>query len=244
MNKTLSKTIKLAINALFERAKARFLGSSYDGPRIYVQVIDEAKPEDTLEGAFRHALFMNLGARAKVNDKLLDAQEEELDSVIDALKEKTKLDVLRAVQEGSEKKVMEAMDRAEKHMELIASTEVRRSQSLAELSSAHQFASASGLGDPTVFFVGVNDNKMCNICKKMYYVGGAPPVPKVFKLSQVQTSYLKKKEWDGETPHTSGHPRCRHSMTVLAPGFTFNGSGRVVWKDLGWDEYEERKKLK
>jgi len=237
MDKKLSKTIKLAIQSLFERTKARFLGSSYEGPRIFLQVVGGMNPNDTLEGAFRHALFMNLGARAVVDPKLLDAQEEEFETLVDALKERTTLDVLRAVNEGSEEKVIEAMGRAESHLDLIATTEVRRAQSVAETSSVHQFAAASGISDPTVFFIGVNDDKMCSICKKMYYVGAQPPVPKLFKLSEVKTTYLKKKEWDGETPHTAGHARCRHSMTILAPGFTIGPDGRVKWEGLGYDHY-------
>jgi len=237
MDKKLSKTIKLAIQSLFERTKARFLGSSYEGPRIFLQVVGGMNPNDTLEGAFRHALFMNLGARAQVDEKLLDAQEEEFETLVDALKERTTLDVLRAVREGSEEKVIEAMNRAESHLEMVTSTEVRRAQSTAEVSSVHQFAAASGISDPTVFFIGVNDDKKCKVCLQMYCVDGNPKIPKVFKLSEVRTSYLKRKEWDGVTPHLSGHPRCRDSMTILAPGFAIGPDGRVKWEGLGYDHY-------
>jgi hypothetical protein len=68
-------------------------------------------------------------------------------------------------------------------------------------------------------------------------------VPKVFRLSELQSGYFNKKTWDGHSPYTNGHPRCRHSMTYLPKNFGFNEKGRISFKYIGYDPILDQRGL-
>src|SRR5690606_22089273 len=92
-----------------------------------------------------------------------------------------------------------------------------------------QVAAARGIQDPTVFFVGVLDEKTCKHCLAMYHCKSNPKIPRAIKFSQLRTGeYFRAKTWDGQTVYNAPlHPRCRHSKTLLIPGFGFDDNGRV-----------------
>lgn len=79
----------------------------------------------------------------------------------------------------------------------------------------------------------------CKYCKQMYHDPNNIRKPRPYKLSQLAHGYFKPKLWDGKTPFDGAHPNCRHTMTMVAPGFTFNEQGVSDFKSFTHDYYIE-----
>ena len=242
MSSQLRRTVKIAIDNLFERTKARLLGRFYSGPKIFFQIIRDFGLDDTLEAAHRHAAYMGTGINTDIDRDILETQAEETESIIDALKTKTYKEVFEAAKIGDPKKIKDIFKSAETHIDMIVTTEARKAQSIGESDSIMQVAASKGIEDPTIFWIGRLDNKTCTHCLAMYHSKSNPKVPRVWKMSQLNEGYFKPKEWQGNEVHRFAHPRCRHSMSILMPGFGFDDQGKVQYITPGFDEHKKQKK--
>jgi superfamily I DNA/RNA helicase len=237
----LRQTVRLAVDTLFEKAKARLLGRFYTGPRIVFQIVRDFGLEETLEAAHKHAAYMGTGFGTEIDREILETQAEETESIIDALKTKTFKEVFHAAKLGDTNKIKDTFKSIESHMDMIVATEARKAQSLGEEDAIMQVASSKGIEDPTIFWIGKLDGKTCNHCLAMYHTQSNPKVPRTWKMSQLEQGYFKPKEWGGDNVFRNAHPRCRHSMSILMPGFGFDDNGKVQYIEPNHDEYEKQK---
>jgi hypothetical protein len=61
-------------------------------------------------------------------------------------------------------------------------------------------------------------------------------------MSELREGYNKSKPWDATVSPT--HPHCRHLLSMLPRGYGFDEGGRVVFKNLGYDEYAVQRGIK
>ena len=238
----LRRTIKMAIEALFERAKARLLGRFYDGPKIFFQIVRDFGVEDSLEGAYRHAAYMGSGSNTQIDHDTADSQADETSAIMNSLKTKAIKDLMQAAKVGDTTKIKEVFKTTESHMDMIIATETRKAQSFGEHETVVQVAQNLGIENPTIIFRGVLDGKTCKWCLAMYHSKSNPKIPRTWKNSQLSEEYFNPKTWNGTTVHRSGHPRCRHSMSVVIPGMGFNNDGYQTFIHRDYDEYEKQKR--
>jgi hypothetical protein len=87
--------------------------------------------------------------------------------------------------------------------------------------------------DPVVFWIIVRDQYCCDECRDIHMKDG---VPRVWKMSEVNSGYHKKGD---DRPSVEGlHPHCRCQITTLLPGYGFNAAGFVTYKGNGWNEFD------
>lgn len=240
--KRLRNAVSEAISALFERTKARLQGKDFKGNAIYFQIIRDFGVNDSVEGVYRDALVNEIGNKGEINKEVVEAHNDEVSHLIDALKSKTTNQALDAIKSGDQDSIKEVFDKAKYHLDTIVTTELARTQNTALEDAASQVAADMGISDPVMFAIGKWDDRTCKYCKAMFHCSSNPSIPKVWKLSEMHYEYMKSKTWSGEIHKPPIHPKCRDRMTMLSPGFGFNSSGNVEYKREGYDEYMEQKK--
>lgn len=85
------------------------------------------------------------------------------------------------------------------------------------------------------------DAATCKFCKKAYLVGESQ-VPKVFKLSELQsngTNYGKKSDEYLPTI-TPLHVNCRCALVEIPVGWGFNDDGQMVYKGPTYNQYNNK----
>jgi hypothetical protein len=238
------KLIEKAVDSLFEKIRSHTLGDKHPtGKRLYIAY----KPELTLKGIFDMAAAEEgVHPDADVLKTLLKISN----SYIDATKERAKAKTVQAVQafltEASNKgidtnietvlggQLYEVMGETTRELKRIFETESTVVRNTSIMDGIVRSNAAAGIDDPTVFFVTVRDGVRCDECTRLH-VQPDQVTPKVWKLSEVGSSYHKKGD---ANPKIGGlHPHCRCVLTTLMPGYGFNGAGRVQYKSPGYDEY-------
>ena len=238
-----AKVIKKTIAELFERSRARLLGRQLSKPnRILIQLMKDFGLENTIEGLFRSALASGVTLDADVDESLIEAQAAETGGYIDELEKRTYRSVLDAVKTGDTEAVTKAFTKATSDLEAIVITETNKAQNLAVYDGVMQAANAIGVNDPTLCALGKLDGKTCKYCLQMYHVESNQKKPRAFKSSQILEGWFKPKEWDGKTTYRpSLHPRCRHLLVAILPGFGLDENGTIKYVSKNYDEYEYQK---
>lgn len=247
INESQKKTILDAIEDLFGTAQAKLLGRYFAGNRIYFSAAQSAPFESTIEGLYRYALKAH-NPDAEVDEESLRTLMQITNNYIEAHKLKvinsTLNDALGAKKAEDLLEVVKVnLDKAAKYMDMLIATETQMVRAYANKEGIQQVAASINDGDPFVFWSGVVDPKLCAVCRAMYHSIDDVWVPKVFRLSELQSGYFNKKEWDGHSPYTNGHPRCRHSMTYLPKNFGFDEKGRISFKFIGYDPIIDQRGL-
>jgi hypothetical protein len=238
------KTILQRIEKLFETTKARLLGRYFKGPHIIFEVLGQSDPLDSIEGLYTWALAMMYGAGIRPDQKTIENLAEITGNYFDSQKLKVKNHILNAILAAKDHKeamasVKDHFDKASKYVEMLTGNETRSVIAYANREGIARVASDIGVSDPTIVFRGVVDDKICKYCKQMYHDPNNIRKPRPYKLSQLAHGYFKPKLWDGKTPFDGAHPNCRHTMTMVAPGFTFNEQGISDFKSFTHDYYSE-----
>lgn len=179
--------------------------------------------------------------RAETVDNLLDIAS----SYLDALQSRVEAEMMNLivaadtssrhdVVEPDADRAGEVLDKASADLQRIIDTESQRARQIGAVDGISEVAAGLGDDDPTVFFVVVRDDSLCDECRRLHLLPDGR-TPRVWKLSQLSADYHRK---GGELPSVQGlHPHCRCSQTYLAPGFGFNAAGYVRWVSQGHDEY-------
>lgn len=253
ISKTARKAIEVAVERLFERAKARFLGpdprkrTAWGGKRLVFSFV----PDLTL-GALFTAASKEEGV-SNPNHDLLAGLLNIAESYLDAQKEKTKAQVVQSVQsflqDASSKGVKTDVEtvlggqlsdlwgKVHSDVKKIMETETTVARNMGIDDAIQRISAMQGVEDPTVFFVTVRDQHRCNECTRLHILPDGK-TPRVWKRSEVGAGYHKKGQ---ENPKVGGlHPHCRCCLTVLMPGFGFDSGGMVVWKNKDHDEYAKQ----
>lgn len=245
LTKRQRQTILKKIDDMFMGLKARLLGRFFTGPRIYFQVVKDSDPMETLEGLYHYTMMHSHGPGSKINQDNIEDLSEITGNYIDAFKLKIVNKIMSEVAQSENAndaiaKIKENVEKADDYISKLVSTETKTVQAYAEKEGISQVASSIGVKDPVVAKLGVWDDKTCSSCKKLWHSQGNAKVPKVYKMSELIEGYNS----DHKNPKpTVGptHPNCRHTMTLIPPDFGFDKNGQIVFKSLGYDEYESQK---
>lgn len=235
--------IEAAVEDLFERAKARLLGPD-PSKRTALggkSVMFSYHPHLTL-GSLFEAATTGEGLRT-ANMDLLAGLLRISRSYLDAQKEKTKAMVIQNVQsflqdaytKGVKTDVVtvlggqlaETWGKVHSDVKRIVETESTVVRNMGVDDAIQRVSAMAGVEDPDVFFVVVRDGKRCSECTRLHLMPDGV-TPRVWKRSEVKAGYHTKGD---PTPSVGGlHPHCRCVMSVLMPGFGFDGAGKVVYK--------------
>lgn len=239
------QTVLSRLDQMFMELKARMLGRFFRGPSIYFQVVRNVDPMDTMEGLYQHALTHTFGPAARPDEHTLESLAEITSNYIDAYKLKTanKMVIGIAQAKNSDEAIDVIKDTfhdATKYVETLIPTETKTAQAYAEREGIAQVASSLGVSDPTVAKLGVIDNKMCDVCRKLWHSDDNIRRPKLYKMSELQEGYNTDRKNPIPTIGAS-HPHCRHTLTLVAPGYDFNENGVIEFVGLSYDAYKARR---
>lgn len=251
ISKTARKAIELAVEALFERAKARLLGPD---PKKGTALKGKGKnllfsfvPQYTLGGLF--IAGSNEEGATTINHELLGGLMKISEAYLDAIKERTKAQMVQSVQSfiqdsstKGEKTDVQAVlteqltdlwTKVHSDVRKVVETETTVARNMGVDDAIQRISAMQGIDDPVVFFVVVRDGVRCSECTRLHLLDDKV-TPRVYLRSEVGAGYHKRGD---SNPKVGGlHPHCRCVMSVLSPGFGFDAGGRVVWKSVGWNE--------
>jgi len=247
------KSIHAVIDAIFDRAKFRFLGTPVKNKEIRIGVVPraaESRPDLTLQNAFDMA---SRSGGLQPDDRVRDSLTTIAASYIDAHRESAKAKVVNAVSSflidaakngvktdvetvlGGEIEVL--MGKIKSDLQTIVEAETTKARNTGAAVTVSKVSASLGISDPTCAFIGPNDNITCGSCLRLFFLPDKV-TPKVYKMSELKSGYTKKGD---EFPSLSGaHPRCRHSLTQILPGFGFR-AGKITWISKDHDEYRHQR---
>lgn len=131
------------------------------------------------------------------------------------------------------------IESATSEIERVVDTETQNARSLGAVEGISQVAASQGVADPTVFFVVVRDNDLCEECKRLHLLADEK-TPRLWMMSEVTSGYHQR---GTDVPAMNGeHPHCRCSLTYLAPGFGFNAAGYVKYVAPGYNALEAQRR--
>lgn len=243
------KAIHRALDQLFDRAKARYLGPNVL-PRsraLYVYF----RPEFSLPGMFMNAAKEE---RAIPNKQTVETLIETAGNYIDSYRAATKAQVTHKIQSFLTEADVKGIDTDLKtvlggelantwgkvtgDIRRLVDTENTTARNMGTLEGIMGVSASLGEEDPVVFWVVVRDQHLCSECKKLHLLSDGI-TPRVWRLSEVGHGYHKKGEKD---PKIGGlHPNCRCSMVYLAKGYGFDGSGMIKYISPDHDEYQNQR---
>lgn len=240
------KVIEKAVDNTFDRAKARVLGAHAIAKRIGVGFAHELSLPGLFESAAREEGYRPDMPTLK---QMLDIAG----GYIDATRERTKARVVKEVTafltEAHSKGVKTDMKTvlggalqdvfadAAVSMRRIVDTEANNVKNVGILDGIVRINAASGVEDPVVYWVSVNDKHRCDECTRLHTIDGY--TPKLWYLSEVGHGYHKKGE---PNPKIGGlHPNCRCTMATLMEGYGFDAAGRVTYFGRGHSEMKKQR---
>jgi hypothetical protein len=223
------------VRSIFSRARDRLLGRpGVDSPVGIRFSVDGRQPEggSTLADAMRYASALANRGVPVVDPNDVDKVAEIFSNYMDAEAARSVNSVIQAMEaaatpEQASRSLVSALNASRQKVETILMTETRQAQAHAERDGIARVAADLGDPDPDVCWVGPLDAKTCKWCLAMYHDSRNPHVPRIWRLSQLRGGYFKPKEWDGESVYQSAHPRCRHVMTIIPKGYSFDAQGKL-----------------
>lgn len=246
LSKGAVKLIHGSIDELFDRALARMVGLDF-GPK---QIVIGIKPELTLAGLFASA---SAEEGNKPDPGLLASLIRIAEGYVEAQREVTKARVVKTVDgflrdadakgiDTDVKKVLggelaQIWKQTTTAMHTIIDTEASNVRNVGTLDGIVKVNAASGIEDPVVYFVVVNDNLLCEECKTLHLLPDEL-TPRAWYLSEVGNGFHRK--GDGNPKVGGLHPHCRCSLVALMPGYGFR-AGRVAYVGDGHDEIERQR---
>ena len=242
------KAIGKAVDLLFARVKGRVLGPDFfryaGDKKIYVGY----KPAHSIPGVYRSAA---LSEDVAPNERVLNGLVKVATGYLDAEQERVKAKVIAAVNawlitnpKADAMKVLGgelAPIWAEtlKNVEKIVDTESTKARNLGTLEGVSEIAAARGIDDPSVFFIVVRDQHLCDECRRLHLMPDGK-TPRVYKMSELSGGFHKRGD---DSPCVGGlHPHCRCSLVNLAPGYGFTDAGMIRFVEVGYDEYAAQRK--
>ena len=231
-------------------------------------------PGTTLGSAYLHANAINSTDPNSVDKKTIDRIKDVAEKYIDQLEEKSVADVSRIISghiseletqsklenksirelllsdtgdqiiKDIKKELIEQKTKINKAAEVIANHELHGAQNFGAFDGILSAAKAIGVSDPTVFKIGVLDDKRCKYCWKLWTMPDQV-TPRLYKLSELQANPGHWK--DPQASISPTHVNCRDVLVILMPGFTLDGAGKIAYKGLDpetnqlWDEYRHQR---
>lgn len=240
------KAIGLAVDKLFDRVKARYLGPSSIQGRSDKQIKIGYVPQLTLQGLYETAAREEY---TRPDPQSVQHLADMASGYLDLARDKAKLKAVHAVEsclrdaDASGVKtdletvlgghLADVWASAATEVKKIVDTEATKARNLGTLEGITKVNAASGIEDPVVFFVTVRDSDRCEECTKIHLLPDEV-TPRVWYLSEVQAGYHER---GVDKPCLGGlHPSCRCSLVTLMPGYGFDKAGLVTYRGQGHNE--------
>lgn len=247
LTKGVIKAIQAAVDKVFDRAKARFLGT----PPTDKRIVFFTKPRVNLPSLFTAAATEE---RAKADQTVLNKLLEIADGFIEAQRSSTKARVVKAVDDWLQQahtlgvktdvetvlggELAEVWGQASAGMHRIIASESNNARNTGVLDGIIKVNAAGGIEDPLVYFVVVRDKDLCLECKRLHLMPNGV-TPRVWRLSEVKRGYHKKTD---DVPSLGGeHPHCRCSVATLMPGYGFDKGGSITYVAHDHDELAKQR---
>lgn len=241
------KRIGRAVDATFDRLKARVLGPKMVPKRIYVQTNHHLSLPGIFEAAAREE-------QVKPNEALLNQLLNVASTYVDSQRERTKANVIQAVQAFLqdaartniqtdlstvlEGRLQEVWSKTASEVRKIVDTETQHTKNVGLLDGILRVNMSQGIEDAVVYFVVVRDGDLCDECKRLHLLPDGK-TPRVWKMSEVGSGYHKKGD---KEPKTGGlHPHCRCQIVTLLPSYGFDKAGFVSFIARGHDEWAKQR---
>lgn len=251
--KTGLKAIDRAVEALFNRLKARFLGQRKEPKQIRFGVYDQpvkVKDDLTIPGIFDEAARSE---SVKPNEQLKSALASSIEQYLDAHQELAKAKIKSTVQtfltesEMSKKKpnvekilgqqLGDVFTKVNSDVQKVVDNEMNKAKNVSTLDGIIKRGLSLGIEDSTVAFLGPLDQYTCDDCVRLFFMPDRI-TPRVWKVSELNHGYGKH---NATVPSVGGqHPFCRHSLVTMRPGFGFKG-GKIGYIEPGYDVYEDQR---
>lgn len=249
------KAIDAAIEALFNRMKLRFLGKNFEPKQIRFSVKPD-KAVDYREDLSLPSIF-DKAARSegmKPNEPLKQSVTGIIEQYLDAHQESAKAKIRSTVQtflseaeagtEGGVEKVLKeelsnVMEKVTSGVQNVVDNEMGRAKNLSTLDAITKINAFSNISDPTVVFIGPNDQHTCKDCQRLFYLEDGI-TPRVWKMSELKHGYNRHGD---SSPCAGGvHSHCRHGLATMMPGFGFDASGSITYVEPGFSVYDHQHK--
>lgn len=251
--KTGIKAIDRAVESLFNRLKARFLGQTKEPKQIRFGVYDQpvqVRQDFSVPGIFDEA------ARSegiKPNEQLKSALSSSIEQYLDAHQELAKAKIKATVQtfltesemskgKPDVEKVLgqqlgEVFTKVNSDVQRVVDTEMNKAKNVSTLDGIIKRGLSLGIEDPTVVFLGPLDSLTCDECIRLYFLEDRI-TPRVWKTSELKHGYGKRGD---PTPSIGGaHNFCRHTIVTMMPGFGFKG-GKIAYIAPDYDVLEDQR---
>lgn len=211
------KLIEKAVDLLFDRARARFLGPQAVPKRLYLTLSD-FNSALTLPGIYASSAREE---RAIPDMKLMDALVRNAGNYLDAYRSSAKARVVKQVsaflQQAEHSGVPTDLEtvlggqladlwkQTSTDVRRLVDTESTNARNMGTLEGIVGVNASQGVEDPIVYWVVVRDEHLCSECKKLHLLDDGV-TPRLWKLSEVGHGYHKKGD---SMPAVGGlHPHC------------------------------------
>lgn len=248
LSRSAIKQIGTAVDGLFDKVSARYLGPDYKwGPK---GISVGYRPGLTLQELYASSAREE---RSKPTQGIMDHLATIAKGYIDASREHTKAKVVAYVDrfmrdaedEGDQADfgtvltghLNEVFGQAKSEVLRIVDTENTHARNLGTLEGITKVNAALGVEDPVVYFVVVNDAELCKECRRLHLLEDGV-TPRVWLLSEVGSAYHKRGD---ESPKIGGlHPHCRCGMANCAQGYGFK-NGSITFISFDHDEFKAQR---
>ena len=224
VSRAIKNKISKTITSLIDSIKRKLLGKGAGSLRdLY---LDSAREE----GSF----YPDMSSLETLSDATAN--------YLDGFKVKTINSVLNEVESSTDlpKTVYENLTKAKSHLETIVTTQTQSVKNMGALNGIFNIAILKGVDDPVIYWAGPNDNITCDVCLTLYFLPDGRP--RVWKVSELKTSFFNKKHDHAPSVH-SAHPNCRHTPSLVLPGYGFNPKSNIlVWIKEGYSEFDNQRK--
>lgn len=247
LSKESVELIHRAVDEVFDRVKARVLGPGFVRQRGDKNIFIGHRPQFSIPGLYRQAAIEEA---ARPAEKIAHSLGQVAGSYIDAERARTKAQVVKSVQDwvrsGSKGELETVLGgelaglftKATKALAKVVDTEATTARNMGTLEGITRINASAGIEDPTVFFITVRDNDLCDECKRLH-LQPDEITPRAWKLSELKSGYHKLSD---DAPSIGGlHPHCRCTLVTLMPGFGFDAAGKIKYVAPGHDEFASQR---
>jgi intein/homing endonuclease len=209
------KAIHSALDGLFDKLKAKFLGPKALGEK---QIRFTYVRDMSLPGLYESGLIAD---GAKPNTDTLDSLLHVAGGYVDALRENAKSNVVHTIQsfirEAHQRDIQtdfrtilggqlaDIWAKTSTKLETIVDTEATKVRNVSALEGILEINASRGIEDAVVYWIVVKDGALCNECRRLHLMGDGH-TPRLWYMSEVKQGYHKRGE---DAPAIGGlHPHC------------------------------------
>lgn len=242
--------IDKVVGDLFDKAALRFLGNL---PKLQHKKVMLIGFEQSINLVNLFVQSMNNKWLNNIENDVLKVILSGASNYIDILKNKTSNNIIQRLEgiarearlendkipESQINKIVEEeLGKAKSDLETIALSESTKARNLGMVMDISRAAATDGEKDPVVGFAGINDDKTCKECLRLFLMSDGV-TPKLYKLSECSAGYFKRGD---SFPSILGlHPRCRHTPFMVPSDWGFDKSGHLSFIGIGYDALKEQR---